>query len=334
MQDWSSSPCVAFNQQWDVWICGRHPAVEKRTNCFIWSPPGRINSENVQKSLKEYEQFILSSPLKTKLLSSLYGKSFGCWCYRGGPCHGPTLANLAKKAYESQQNQQGLLKREMIPSVFYQCITSAQITQSAQNGSVDLFLLPEPKFIACHIDHQRTGNAIWVHQLTKPMTTHPLKDPLLIPLSEDTYSIPLGPHTIRPLITYQLKQDQNSANLVLLCNELLEKLDKDISFYGLGLSNVTIHSTKELTLNTLTTSNESTDKQLSILLPNEFSDEAIIDDPYVDSENMMVIHALLFTTRDSTEKIIQRVAVLFTQHFIDLQYYDSDSVFDLLTQFY
>lgn len=314
------SPCVAFNQKWDVWICNKHPAIEKRTTCFLWAPPSRINSENTEKSLKEYETFILSSPLKTKLLPSLYGKTFGCWCYRGGPCHGPTLAALAKRAYESQIGNQGILKRDQIPQSFYRYSATPQS-----------FLLKEPKFVACFIDHQRTGNSIWVEEITNPLTTQPLKEPLLIPISEDTYSIALGPHKIRPLITYQLKNDPRYSNVVSLCSELLEKLDKDISFYGLGLSNFTIHSTRELF------SNDQQSPQhepLAILIPNENASDSIVDDPLVDSENMCVIHTLLLTTRDPNEKVLQRVALLFTQHFIDLQYYDADQVFDLLSSFY
>ena len=316
------SPCVAFNQKWDVWICSKHPAVEKRTNCFLWAPPSRINSQDPEKSLKEYETFVLSSPLKTKLLPSLYGKTFGCWCYRGGPCHGRTLAALARKAYESQLGNNGILKRESIPQSFYQFTTTPQPPQT--------FLFKQPKFISCFIDHQRTGNSITVEEISQPITTQPLKEPLLIPISEDTYFISLGPHKIRPLITYQLNNDTRYSNVIALCNELLEKLDKDISFYGLGLSNLTIHSTRELTSNDEKKPNNS----ITLLLPNDNSSDAIVDDPLVDSESMCVIHTLLITTRDSNEKVLQRVALLFTQHFIDLQYYDPDQVFDLLSSFY
>lgn len=316
------SPCVAFNQHWDVWICGKHPAVEKRTNCFHWAPPSRINTQDPEKSLREYETFILSSPLKTKLLPTLYGKTFGCWCYRGGPCHGPTLASLAKRAYESQSENNGPLKRPHIPPSFY------NFTQTPST-----YLLSEPKFISCFIDHQNTGNTIWVEEISQPITTQPLKEPFLIPISEDTYSISLGPHKVRPLITYRLENDRRYANIVSLCNELLEKLDKDISFYGLGLSNLTIHSTREL-INNNTNDTKQEPEPITILIPNENANDAIVDDPLVDSENMCVIHTLLITTRDPNEKVLQRVALFFTQHFIDLQYYDADQVFDLLSNFY
>jgi hypothetical protein len=63
----------------------------------IWGNPFVIGKDGSREDVvRKYKAWILSKPELMKQLSSLKGKTLGCWCAPAA-CHGDVLAELANK---------------------------------------------------------------------------------------------------------------------------------------------------------------------------------------------------------------------------------------------
>ena len=317
------SYCVALNEKWDVWICSSHPAVERRTNCFLWAPPSRINAQDPEKSLKQYKEFIMSSHLKRKLLPTLHNKRFGCWCYKGGVCHGATLAKLAEKAYiESQKESKSssLLKREELPSVLFNSIRTS-----------DSIFLKEPQFVSSFMESD--GNqTIIVSKITNAFSVPILRSAICCATDQDEETIKIGPHTLVPRVTYALSSHSDHNLLVQTFTKLMEKYDSDVEFVGIGFPNFTIYTPRvKVDLDTEGKVDHSSQCE-SILLPNDFADQSLVDKPNIDGENVCVLQLLEITNH--TGKKTTKQVILYSQHYFDVESYENDLIDQFICGFY
>lgn len=334
-EQWLNDPCLALSQKWDVWICKSHAApIARGVNRFPWGPSKPMNEQNPQESLKRYEQFILSSQEKLNELPYLYGKRFGCWCYRNAtntPCHGPTLAKLSKIAYDalmetlktvSPDDKNSLINiriaREEFPQVLYSFLPCDK----------KLMILDKPEFIASHIIHDCQGiptspnwkpgpikEVISCHRITQHITTSILKSLVCSQNSQvdDDEIIKFGPHKLFPMATWIFSKSTPIINSLL--NQVMDKYNRDYEILGLGSNTFSIYCCLD----------EESKPAGSLLA--DLTSTMFVEKLYSQSQTCAIITGLLFQYKNPINDVITCQKILFfSQNVYDLNWFVSGKV--------